>query len=140
MKFRIKSWSKGEKDRSKFSTEETDANNELELKSAYGVMGYDVEIVERLGNPTPVNNTNISNTDEHPDNPVPNAQPVPPPPKELTFKDGDMEYKICGSEVFKKDWIELNGEYRVKISTEHVGEYKGKDYIVEIKDWVKVTK
>lgn len=115
MKFIVKKIDKN--DPKKISEEEIDSPNEQTLSSMYDTLGYNIEIIQRIGAPK----NNIDNINQAPlatfNNNIPfmpqipgqpQSNPTAPKVKEIQFENGGVKFKILqNGEVFKKDWIQV---------------------------------
>ena len=122
MKFLIKTID--QKDPSKITEKEEHAANEAELVQMYKFLGYDIEIVETMGEPTRTENI-IAPSAPRPGSGVVEDAPagysapehsrqfIPKPPEQV-FTDGDTQFKVKDNVLYKKDWIEVDmSEYRI---------------------------
>lgn len=164
MKFKYKVFnpdSNGVIDKSKFTFDEMSANNEDEFRQAVTMIGQQVEVIERVGQPAPSNLAGVpSQSPMAPSEAMPGQIPMPqgiapyypgggvvptpmapPRPPVVEFEDNGVKFKVEGGSVFKKDWIDVKPEeYRIVEKT--TGKATDltilKDLKVQKIDWVKV--
>ena len=119
MKFLIKIID--QKDPTKVTDKEEHAANEKELVEMYKFLGYDIEIVETMGEPSRAESVLASppragsgvTADETANYRAPEKK-AGSAPSEMVFTDGKTQFKMEDNVMYKKDWVEVNPEeYRI---------------------------
>jgi len=119
MKFLIKIID--QKDPTKITEKEEHAANEKELVEMYKFLGYNIEIVEQMGEPSRTESI-LANppqpgsgviADETANYRMPEKKSRLPQ-SEMVFTDGTTQFKMEDNVMYKKDWVAVNpDEYRI---------------------------